>query len=109
MGRWPASAPARPAPGRHLGVLARAVLGFATGSALGACADRTEPPPSTILARPLGGDSLSPGAMNKICGPDAVGCVPTYAVMCKVEDMTPGQTAAIRTLSPDEQEWCAAH
>lgn len=71
MGRWPASAPVR--------LAARAVLGFATGSALGACADRTEPPPSPILARPLGGDSLSPGAMIKVCGPDAVGCVPTYA------------------------------
>jgi hypothetical protein len=84
------------------------VLGFATGTALAACADRTEPPPAPILARLQGGDSLRPGPMIKICPGDTVGCVPTYAVMCKVEDSTAGKTGGNRPLSPDAEKWCAA-
>lgn len=84
-------------------------LAFATGTVLGACADRTEPPPAPILTRPQGGDSLRPGPLFRTCPGDSVGCVPIYAVMCKVEDSTPGKTAGIHYLSPDEEEWCAAN
>lgn len=94
------------------GVMAFAVTGFAVLAALGACADRTGPPPAPILARPLGGDSLSPGPMVTICLPDDVGCVPTYAVACEAEwvgDSTPNSRAAKRPLSPEEQAWCVAH
>jgi hypothetical protein len=87
------------------GALAR----VATILVLGACAEQTEPLPSPIVARPLGGDSLQ--SMVIVCKADDAGCVPTYAVACQVKwigDLTQGDGAVIPALSPEEQAWCAA-
>ena len=75
---------------------------------LSACAAETEPSPAPIVARSLGGDSARPGPMIIICQADDVGCVPTYAVACKLTWMGDStQRLYIPPLSPREQAWCA--
>ena len=91
--------------------LLAAVLGVAAGG-LGACADRTEPRPSPIVARRLGGDSLEYGAVLRVCRPEDVNCVPVMAVACKLEWMgdssRAAEAAAAGRLPPAAEAWCGS-
>jgi hypothetical protein len=74
------------------------------------CGEQHEPRPSPIVARRLGGDSVAPGAMVKICTPEDEACVPTYAVACSTT--WAGDRAEkphLPQLSREEQAWCAAY
>jgi hypothetical protein len=73
------------------------------------CSEQHEPRASPIVARRLGGDSIAPGALIKVCKPEDEGCVPTYPVACSMTWMgDPAQKPDIPRLSPEAQAWCAA-
>lgn len=77
---------------------------------LTACEEQHEPRAAPIVARRVGGDSIAPGAMVRICGPEDEACVATYPVACSMIWM--GDSAEkpfIPPLSPEEQAWCDAH
>jgi hypothetical protein len=100
----------RPSHVRPSGVLATVII---TCTSLGACADVTEPapPPAPTLIDirpPI--VPLYPGVMVRICRPGKVGCVPTYAVPCRVESVGKNGPPVTRLpqLSPEAEAWCAA-
>lgn len=72
---------------------------------LPACERQTEPLPAPIAARTMGGDSLRPGVNVIVCSADDAGCVPSYAVSCRLPGAADSTGAA--PLSPDQQAWCA--
>ena len=78
----------------------------ATVALLVACGEENQSRPVPI-ARRLGGDSMVPGALIKICKPEDEACVPTYAVMCSVTRR--GHPAQNPQISPEEQAWCEQH
>lgn len=91
-------------------LLSRGVAGVVTMVVLSGCAEQTEPLPAPIVARSLGGDSVQPGPMVIICQADDAGCVPTYAVACKLTWMGDStQRPVIPPLSANEQVWCVEH
>jgi len=72
------------------------------------CREQYEPRAPTV-ARRLGGDSMTSGALVKVCKPEDEGCVPTYAVPCSMTWMgDPAQKPNVQRLSPNEEAWCAA-
>ena len=70
------------------------------------CASGTEPQPSPMAARQLGGDSTQPGVNVIVCAADDVGCVPSYAVACPAA-IRSDSSPALPPLAPGEQAWCA--
>jgi hypothetical protein len=73
------------------------------------CGEQHGPRAAPIIARQLGGDSLAPGAMVRICKPEDEACVPTYPVACSTTWAgDAAQKPNIPSLSPQEQAWCAA-
>ena len=72
------------------------------------CGSGTEPQPSPIAARRLGGDSTQPGVNVIVCAADDVGCVPSYAVACPAPVLG-DSSAALPPLAAGEQAWCATH
>ena len=72
---------------------------------LGACSAGTEPQPSPIATRELGGESTQPGVKVIVCAADDAGCVPSYAVACPASS---DSTLPGLPLAPGEQTWCAA-
>jgi hypothetical protein len=70
-------------PYHHTLALAAILVASSLAMLVAACADRMEPPPSPIVARRLGGDSMLYGAVTHVCRADDVGCVPVMAVACK--------------------------
>ncbi|NNG16708.1 MAG: hypothetical protein HKM89_09520 [Gemmatimonadales bacterium] len=92
---------------RPSAVLASVVIASAS---LGACIDQTEPSPAPApvqvdIRPPI--VAVRPGPMVIVCRPDAIGCVPMYAVACRTESAeNTGQP--VRPLSPEEAAWCAA-
>ena len=62
------------------------------------------------ITRRLGGDSMKPGALIKVCDPDHETCVPTYALKCSMRWAgDPAQKPDFPQLSPDERAWCEQH
>jgi hypothetical protein len=77
---------------------------------MASCGEQQEPRAAPIVARRLGGDSLAPGAMIKVCKPEDEACIPTYAVACSVTWAgDPAHKSEMPRLSPEEEAWCAAH
>jgi hypothetical protein len=73
------------------------------------CGEQHEPRASPIVTRRLGGDSIAPGALLKVCAPGDEGCVPTFPVACSETWM--GDSADkphTPALSPEAQAWCDA-
>ena len=76
------------------------------------CTEQADPRPSPVVTRRLGGDSMAPGPMIHVCGPEEVGCVPTYAVACAERwggDSTDARAHVIRPRTAQEEAWCAAN
>jgi hypothetical protein len=70
------------------------------------CASGTEPQPSPIAARRIGGDSTQPGVNVIVCAAADAGCVPSYAVACPAS-VSGDSSAARPPLAAGEQAWCA--
>jgi hypothetical protein len=76
---------------------------------LASCGEQHEPRAAPIVARRLGGDSLAPGAMIKVCTLEEEACVPTYPVACSLTwGGDSAQKPPMPRLSAKEQAWCAA-
>jgi hypothetical protein len=90
----------------------RGLFGGLVALVLVGCTEQAEPRPSPIVARRLGGDSIAPGPMIHVCGPEDAGCVPTYAVTCVGRwggDSTDAPAHVIRPRTLQEEAWCAAN
>jgi hypothetical protein len=73
------------------------------------CSEQHEPRASPIVARRLGGDSIAPGVLARVCTAEDEGCVPTFAVPCFVTWMgDSAQKPDIPPPSPEVQAWCEA-
>ncbi len=73
------------------------------------CTEQHEPRASPVVARRLGGDSMVPGAVLKVCTAADEGCMPTYPVACSEKWAgDPAQRLDLPALSPELEGWCAA-